>query len=97
LRDETIRSAGIYSISPRDLAHFFKRPGGVPAEVESALCFPYQGSAFARIKLFPAIGKMKYTQPPKTGARLYMPFPIKTGDIVVCEGEKKHSRHIKPD
>lgn len=88
LNDETIRAAGVYSISPRDMAHFFNRRG-VPAEIETALCFPYQGGEFARMKLFPSLGNMKYAQPPKTGARLYAPFTVKPGDIVVTEGEKK--------
>jgi putative DNA primase/helicase len=87
LNDETIRAAGVYSISPRDMSHFFSR--GVPAEIETALCFPYQGGEFARIKLFPSLGKMKYAQPPNTGARLYAPFTVKPRDIAVTEGEKK--------
>jgi hypothetical protein len=87
LNDETIRAAGVYSISSRDMSHFFNR--GVPAEIETALCFPYQGGEFARIKLFPSLGKMKYAQPPNTGARLYVPFTVNPGDIVVTEGEKK--------
>ncbi len=86
LNDETIRAAGVYSVSPSTISHFFRQ---VPDEIETALCFPYQGGEFARIKLFPALGKMKYSQPPKTGARLYMPFPINAGPIYVCEGEKK--------
>jgi hypothetical protein len=61
----------------------------VPREIESALCFPYQGANFARIKLFPALGKMKYAQPPGTGARLYMPFSVGAEEIIVAEGEKK--------
>jgi hypothetical protein len=32
---------------------------------------------------------MKYAQPPRTGARLYMPFPVDAKPIIVCEGEKK--------
>ena len=87
LCDETIRAAGVYSLAPRSIEHFFKN--SVPAKIESALCFPYQGGTFARIKLFPALGKMKYAQPPKTSARLYVPFPIKDGPVYVCEGEKK--------
>ncbi len=86
LRDETIRAAGVYSLAPRFIEHFF---GSVPAEVQTALCFPYPGGDFARIKLFPALGKMKYSQPPKTGARLYLPFEVKDGSLYVCEGEKK--------
>lgn len=90
LSDETIRAAGVYSIRPCDLAHFFNLRRGIPEEVNSALCFPYQGGEFARIKLFPPLGKMKYCQPPGTGARLYMPFPIGDGPLYVCEGEKKN-------
>ena len=89
LTDETIRAAGAYSLRPADMAHFFNLRRGVPVKIESALCFPYQRGDFARIKLFPSLGKMKYAQPPGTGARLYMPFPIKAGEIFVCEGEKK--------
>jgi len=89
LSDETIRTAGVYSLRPCDIAHFFTSRHGVPAEIQSALCFPYQGGDFARIKLFPSLGKMKYAQPPGTGARLYMPFPISDGAVYVCEGEKK--------
>jgi putative DNA primase/helicase len=88
LTDDTIRAAGVYSIRPCDIAHFFGRRG-VPEEVSSALCFPYQGGDFARIKLFAALGKMKYSQPPGTGARLYMPFAVDDRPFYVCEGEKK--------
>ena len=87
--DETIRAAGVYSLRPRDLMHFFSLRRGVPKEIESALCFPYQGGNFARIKLFPALGKMKYSQPPKTRARLYVPFPVGERPITITEGEKK--------
>lgn len=87
LNDNTIRAAGIYSLAPRFIERFFRN--GVPAEIETALCFPYQGGEFARIKLFPSLGKMKYAQPPGTGARLYMPFLVKAGTVFVCEGEKK--------
>jgi putative DNA primase/helicase len=86
LSDDTIKAAGVHSLAPRWLERFFHR---VPDEIESALCFPYQGSEFARIKLFPALGKMKYAQSIKTGARLYLPFPVTAGALYVCEGEKK--------
>ena len=89
LTDDTIRAAGVYSLRPRDIAFFFSARKGVPERIMTALCFPYQGGEFARIKLFPAVGKMKYAQPPKTGARLYVPFPITDGEIIVTEGEKK--------
>src|SRR5215813_6865632 len=76
LNDETIRAAGVYSIAPALISQFFSLRGGVPRGIQSALCFPYQGGAFARIRLFPALGKMKYAQPLKTSARLYMFFAV---------------------
>ncbi len=88
LSDTTIKAGGVYSLAPRFIEHFFSRRG-VPREIESALCFPYQGSTFARIKLFPSLGKWKYAQPPGTSARLYAPLPVKDGPLYVCEGEKK--------
>jgi len=91
LREKTIESAGVYSLAPGRIRAFFSRAGArklLPL-VSSALCFPYQGGEFARIKLFPSIGKMKYAQPPGTSARLYMPFPVGPGLIIICEGEKK--------
>ncbi len=88
LSDDTIQAGGVYSLAPRFIEHFFNRRG-VPREIESALCFPYQRNTFARIKLFPSLGKWKYSQPPRTSARLYMPFPINDGTLYVCEGEKK--------
>src|SRR5262249_27805425 len=87
LNDETIRQAGVYSLRPRGVELFFRR--SVPSEIRTALCFPYQGGEFARIKLFPSLGKMKYAQPPKTGARLYMPLPVRGVEIIITEGEKK--------
>ncbi len=89
LTDETIRAAGAYSLAPGLISRFFNARKGVPAEVRSALCFPYQGGQFARIKLFPALGKMKYAQPPGTSARLYVPFQVTDGSLYICEGEKK--------
>jgi hypothetical protein len=53
LNDDTIRAASVYSIRPRDIALFFSARKGVPPSIETALCFPYQGGEFARIKLFP--------------------------------------------
>jgi hypothetical protein len=89
LNDETIRKAGVYSLRPSDLRLFFSARKGVPPSIETALCFPYQGGEFSRIKLFPALDKMKYAQPPKTGARLYIPFKVNDGPLYLCEGEKK--------
>jgi Domain of unknown function (DUF3854) len=93
LSDATIRAAGVYSLSPSLILQFFSSRSENGREklskVRSALCFPYQGNEFARVRLFPAIGGQKYAQPAKTSTRLYMPFAPKPGDIVVCEGEKK--------
>jgi len=89
LSDHTTRDAGVYSMRPRDIALFFNLRRGVPDEIESGLCFPYQGGGFARIKLFPALDKMKYSQPAGTGARLYIPFPVNDGPVIIAEGEKK--------
>jgi len=86
LTDETIAQAGVYSLAPRFIQQFFQN---VPNTVETALCFPYQGAKFARIKLFPAVGKMKYVQPVGTNARLYIPFAVREGTLFVVEGEKK--------
>src|SRR5215472_5145396 len=76
LEDETIKTAGVYSLRPSDFSLFFGR-NEPPSALNTALCFPYQSNAFARIKLFPNLGKMKYAQPPKTGARIYLPFEVK--------------------
>jgi Domain of unknown function (DUF3854) len=89
LSDYTIKAAGVYSLPPSHISRFFARHNGVPDAIESALCFPYQGGDFARVKLFPSLGKMKYSQPIKTGARLYLPFPVIAGALYACEGEKK--------
>lgn len=89
LTDDTIRAAGVYSIRPCDINLFFNLRKGVPSEISSALCFPYQGGDFARIKLFPPLVKMRYAQPPKTTARLYIPFTVNDGPLYLCEGEKK--------
>jgi len=88
LTEETIKMGRVYSLAPRFISHFFRR--SVPVEITSALVFPYQGGDFARIKIFPAVGKMRYVQPPDTSARLYMPIPVNNGPLIVCEGEKKN-------
>jgi Domain of unknown function (DUF3854) len=89
LNDKTIRQAGVYSLRPSDLRLFFSARKGIPPSIATALCFPYQGGEFARIKLFPSLGKMKYAQLPKTGARLYLPLKVNDGPLYLCEGEKK--------
>ena len=86
IRHETIIAHDVHTLRPSALTYFF---GHVPDQVETALCFPYPGHRFARIKLFPPFGKQKYAQPRGTGARLYMAGPLTAGAIYVCEGEKK--------
>src|SRR5205809_2726287 len=81
LRDETIRTARVFSIAPKLIGYFF--PWGAPESGESALCCPCQGGTFARIKLFPSLGKMKYAQPPKTPPRLYIPTQVNDGTIYI--------------
>jgi hypothetical protein len=91
LEDGIIREAKVYSLSPNKIAHFFSFTGkkAYLPNVRSALCFPYTSMGFARIKVFPALTKMRYLQPPGTSARLYMPMALNKGKIIVCEGEKK--------
>jgi len=91
LGDEVIKQAGVYSLSPNRIAEFFSFSGKtrILPDIQSALCFPYQSGGFARIKIFPDHGKMRYVQPPLTSARLYMPVTPSGGKIVICEGEKK--------
>lgn len=96
LNDSTIRQSGVYSLSPRDISHFFNLRRGVPPEIETALCFPYQGGEFARIKLFPPIGKRKYSQPPGSAAHLYIPTKVAPGPLYIVEGEKKTLAAIQP-
>ena len=91
LGDEIIKQAGVYSLSPNRIAKFFRFSGKTRTlpDIQSALCFPYQGGDFARIKIFPAQGKMRYVQSPRTSARLYAPVVPGGRKIVICEGEKK--------
>ena len=62
---------------------------GASRQRRTALCFPYHGGDFAWIKLFPPFGKMKYAQPEKTTARLYLSCSVVVGDLVITGGEKK--------
>jgi len=91
LKEETIREAAVYSLSPNFITHYFSFTGKTKylPLINSALAFPYQGGDFARIKLFPALDKRKYAQPPNTSARLYVPFSIKNDTLYITEGEKK--------
>jgi Domain of unknown function (DUF3854) len=93
LSDESIRAAGLYSMAPSQFLDFFSARSELGkrlrATVQSALCFPYQGGDFARIKLFPQLDRMKYSQLLGTPARLYLPFPVGDDPLYVTEGEKK--------
>ena len=57
LSDETIKAAGVYSLRPRDIALFFNLRRGVPTEIKTALCFPYQGGSLHGSSYFPLWAK----------------------------------------
>lgn len=98
LTDETIRTAGLYSVRPSDLA---KLIGFDPVGVQSALCFPYQGTGdYCRVKVFPSYKDrnghtVKYLQRRGSDVHLYIPASIQgvlqdsTVPLAITEGEKK--------
>jgi hypothetical protein len=92
LSDETIRTAGIYTVQPSDIG---KKLGGGDAGMVSLLAFPYSGCGdFERYRCFYENGKTgpKYRQPKGMPNRLYIPPGVDlTGDepIILTEGEKK--------
>ena len=56
LTDETIRAAGIYTVTPGDLG---KKLGGLGNNVVSALAFPYTGfDGYERFKVWREDGKI---------------------------------------
>lgn len=101
LNEQTIRSAGIYSITgegARDLLGFGSR------RIKSAMVFPY--SKGCRLKLFPGHknrkGKrVRYLQPKKSGNQLYVSGAIRDRvydtkePLYITEGEKKTLRAIQ--
>jgi len=95
---ETIHSAGIHSVCPRDIVKFLGPY--VSKKVLSLLAFPYYlCNGFTRYKTFPPIkhkGRViKYWQPPGSGNHLYFPpgveriFQDTSIAIYLTEGEKK--------
>jgi hypothetical protein len=92
LTPDTIRAAGIYTVSPGEIG---KKLGGAGNSVVSALAFPYPGcDGFERYRLFREEGRTgpKYLQPRESPNHLYIPAGTETaGDspLLVAEGEKK--------
>lgn len=100
LSDEIILASGVYSVTPRDIPKIL---GFNPQEVTSALAFPYHGSDFTRLKVFPAYEdnaghKIKYLQKKGSGVHLYIPPGIddrladESVPLYITEGEKKTLR-----
>jgi hypothetical protein len=95
LTDETIQAAGIHTVRPADI----KKVTAIDA-IESLLAIPY-GDGFFRYKVFPVgikttNGTLRYLQPAKTGAHLYVPPTLPPGilqdptqPLGIAEGEKK--------
>jgi hypothetical protein len=92
LTDETIRAAGIYTVTPGDIG---KKLGGLGNNVVSALAFPYPGfDCYERFKVWREDGKTgpKYLQKTGTPNHLYLlPTVDLQGDspLLLVEGEKK--------
>jgi hypothetical protein len=94
LTDETIAQAGLYSVRSQD-THKVTRV----QKVKSLLAFPYAPD-FTRYKVFPthlkvAGKKFRYTQPPGSAVRLYVPPMVRDAandprqTLWIVEGEKK--------
>ncbi|TSA08383.1 MAG: DUF3854 domain-containing protein [Deltaproteobacteria bacterium] len=92
LSDETIRAAGIYTITPGDIG---KKLGGNDYGILTLLAFPYPGcEGHERFKCWYQEGKggPKYRQKKDSLNRLYLPPTVDlAGDsfLTICEGEKK--------
>lgn len=88
LSDETIRDSGVFSVRPCDIREM---AGFEKAEIRSALCFPYFGTEFYRLKIFPELldkngKKIKYLQKKGSLPRVY--FPFSNWEL------KKNKRHL---
>jgi hypothetical protein len=92
LSDETIQTAGIYTVPPAEIN---KKLGALGNGVVSALAFPYPGcGGFERYKVWREEGHQgpKYLQPPGSPNHLYFPPDLDlAGDtpLIITEGEKK--------
>lgn len=70
LSDETIQSAGIYSLRPCDIN---KKLGFNDSRIESVMAFPYPGGdGFEIYKIFPPRDGLKYVQSKGSPNRLYI-------------------------
>jgi Domain of unknown function (DUF3854) len=98
LTDDTIRTMGVYSVTPTDLSRILG--ASLAAKVKTVLAFPYPGTDFTRYKLFPPVpdrgGKLRrYFQPKGSKPELYcLPLAQEAirdpvGAVLITEGEKK--------
>ena len=97
LSDETIKTAGVYSVRPADIPKIL---GWDSTNIQSALAFSYPGTEFVRLKVFPPYKDkkghaVKYLQRKGSPPRLYIP-PLTakivkdpTAPLTITEGEKK--------
>lgn len=96
LTPETVMAARLFSSRPNQISKFI---GYDHPKVTSALVFPYPGTDFVRVKVFPTIldgkgHKVKYLQPKGSGVHLYftpnfLPRLEESKPILLVEGEKK--------
>ena len=97
LSDETITQHGIYSACPSEIKRIL---GWDSPSIQSALVFPYPGSDFVRVKVFPLYKDqnghtVKYLQRKDSGVHLYIPHQVReilentSISLVLTEGEKK--------
>ena len=97
LTDETFRELDIQSVRPQDIPRLL---GWDPANVTSALNFPYPREDFSRLKVFPSFKDkdghtVKYLQRSGSGVHLYIPpraekvLKDPTVPLGYTEGEKK--------
>jgi putative DNA primase/helicase len=96
LTDETIADAGIRTLSDVERQ---KELGALAERVSSAYLIPYPGcETFHRLKLFPPLAGMKYSQPRGSSCRLYLTPGASSAlhnpsvELFVVEGEKKALR-----
>ena len=97
LTEETIQAMGVYTVPSGDISKILNWN---PAEVRSALAFPYPGTGFIRLKVFPSYQDkrghlVKYLQPKGSNPHLYLLPAVEavlqdpSGPLAIAEGEKK--------
>lgn len=96
LTDKTISEGGFRTLTQDELRH---EVGALANQVKSAFLIPYPGAnGFHRVKLFPSLMGMKYSQPRGSACRFYMTpganavLKNPAVELFVIEGEKKALR-----